>query len=119
MDNYERLVFGLSGSPVATMLTFREFVRPAVYKMMGKTDLSPLFVPASLETSLSKPVGQREILLGTAGVRNNRLVVKPVNGQRSDILDALAAANCSIHLPASAQQYAENDLVNIEFLHWN
>jgi molybdopterin molybdotransferase len=36
----KRLIFGLPGNPLATMLSFEQFIRPALLKMMGHQDLT-------------------------------------------------------------------------------
>src|SRR5208282_199239 len=48
------LVFALPGNPVSAMLTFEEFVAPALLKMMGQRQtVKPLF-PAVLQSDLKK-----------------------------------------------------------------
>ncbi|MCX5655793.1 MAG: molybdopterin molybdotransferase MoeA [Planctomycetota bacterium] len=43
-----RLVFGLPGNPVSTLVGFRWFVRPALRKMMGHPDPAPQLLDARL-----------------------------------------------------------------------
>jgi molybdopterin molybdotransferase len=51
-----RLVFGLPGNPVSTLVTFRLFVWPALRKMMGHPDPAP----PPLEVTLARAVVSRE-----------------------------------------------------------
>ncbi len=48
----DRAVFGLPGNPVSAFVTFLCFVRPAILKMMGATNLDLLKVPAKLLVDL-------------------------------------------------------------------
>ena len=50
--HYKTAVFALPGNPVATYVSFELFVRPAIRKMMGFTQLSRTIVKAQLETPL-------------------------------------------------------------------
>ena len=42
------LIFGLPGNPVSTLVAFHLFVRPALWKMMGRADAAPPTVTATL-----------------------------------------------------------------------
>jgi molybdopterin molybdotransferase len=51
-------VFALPGNPVSTMITFEEFVRPALLKMMGhRAQIKPLF-KARLQEPVTKKAGR-------------------------------------------------------------
>ena len=47
--------FGLPGNPVSVFVSFEVFVRPAILKMMGRTDLYRPEIEAVLEADLSGP----------------------------------------------------------------
>src|SRR5437773_466761 len=48
----ECAIFGLPGNPVSAFVTFLQFVRPAILKMMGATNLGLPKAPAKLITNL-------------------------------------------------------------------
>ncbi len=50
-------VFSLPGNPVASMVTFELFVRPALLKMLGHTDLFRTHTQATLEDEVQKAEG--------------------------------------------------------------
>jgi len=55
-------IFSLPGNPVSTMLTFEEFVRPALLKMMGHSTLfKPLFM-ARLQEPVTKKIGKLQMM---------------------------------------------------------
>ena len=43
-----KLVFGLPGNPVSTLVCFRLFVRPALARLAGEAEAGPSLVPAIL-----------------------------------------------------------------------
>src|SRR4029453_7618969 len=47
------LIFGLPGNPVSAFVTFLQFVRPAILRMMGATNLDLPQVPAKLTVGLT------------------------------------------------------------------
>ena len=65
--------FGLPGNPVASMLAFMLFVRPALYKRAGRRRLFPDTWQARVTQPLRKKVGRREFKRGVmrfaAGLR--------------------------------------------------
>ena len=90
----QALLFGLPGNPVAVMVTFLAFVRPALLQMMGKTEQeTPLLKAHSLEALRKKP-GRTEyqraiVLTGDDG----QLQVRTTGQQGSGVLSSMAAAN--------------------------
>ena len=56
--------FGLPGNPVASMLTFHLFVRPALWKLAGRRELFPPRFHAVAMEPMSKKPGRREFKRG-------------------------------------------------------
>jgi molybdopterin molybdotransferase len=88
------MLFGLPGNPVAVMVTFLAFVRPALLQMMGgKPKDTPLLKAHSLEALRKKP-GRTEyqraiVQTGSDG----SLQVRTTGQQGSGVLSSMAAAN--------------------------
>nr|MDA3902845.1 molybdopterin molybdotransferase MoeA [Desulfuromusa sp.] len=55
-------VFSLPGNPVSTLLTFEEFVRPALLKMMGHRTVLKTLHRATLTEPIKKKAGRLQIL---------------------------------------------------------
>jgi molybdopterin molybdotransferase len=93
--------FGLPGNPVAVMVTFYQFVQPALRRMTGEDPVGapPTFEARSL-TRFRKQPGrtefQRAIVEHDA---NGELVVRATGGQGSGILHSMSQANCFVVLP--------------------
>jgi molybdopterin molybdotransferase len=90
--------FGLPGNPVASMLCFLLFVRPALWKLGGRRELEPpRFTAAATETMRKKP-GRREFKRGILGFGERGWEVATTGPQGSGILSSMVAANCLIIL---------------------
>jgi molybdopterin molybdotransferase len=88
--------FGLPGNPVASMLTFHLFVRPALWKLGGRRDLFGQPFHATAVEPLGKKVGRREFKRGVLRWAGDRWEVRTTGPQGSGILTSMTAANCFI-----------------------
>lgn len=87
------LVFGLPGNPVSAFVTFEEFVKPALFKMMGKNHERE---KEKIEGSLTKPFqnGSRLHFVRVHYAKGKRgYAVTPLKGQGSHMIGSLAASN--------------------------
>ncbi|MBI3786793.1 MAG: molybdopterin molybdotransferase MoeA [Ignavibacteriales bacterium] len=111
------LVFALPGNPVSTMVTFLQFVRPVLHKMMG-VDLSQksLKLRAALEHDIQKHDGKRHFMRGIVRNENGNLIVKTTGSQSSGVLTSLASANCFILLPEERKEFKAGSIVDIELI---
>ncbi|MGR2767287.1 bifunctional molybdopterin-guanine dinucleotide biosynthesis adaptor protein MobB/molybdopterin molybdotransferase MoeA [Photobacterium ganghwense] len=91
--------FGLPGNPVAVMVTFLQFVEPALRKMQGMTDWQPTVFNAIAEQPLRSRPGRNEYSRGFYSIdANGRLVVRSTGKQGSGILRSMSEANCLIEI---------------------
>jgi molybdopterin molybdotransferase len=88
------VLFGLPGNPVAVMVTFLAFVRPALLQMMGcRTPTPPLLRARSLEAIRKKP-GRTEYQRGTvSSAADGTLQVCTTGNQGSGVLSSMVQAN--------------------------
>ena len=107
-------LFGLPGNPVAVMVTFYQFVRPALLKMMG-ADPAPLttFQVASA-VALKKSPGRTEFLRGLLFQDQGGWRVQPTGAQGSGILRSMSEANCFIVLEHQRGNVAAGELVGVQ-----
>ncbi len=111
----EAVFFGLPGNPVSVMVTFYQFVLPALRKMMGEKCPSPLTVKARCLSKLRKRPGRTEYqrgILETA--KNGELVVRKTGNQGSGILRSMSEANCFILLDKDSAGIDEGALVDVQ-----
>ena len=88
--------FGLPGNPVASMLTFHLFVRPALWRLAGRRELFAQPFHATAAEPLSKKTGRREFKRGILSWAGSRWEVRTTGPQGSGILTSMTAANCFI-----------------------
>ncbi|WP_442763541.1 molybdopterin molybdotransferase MoeA [Malikia spinosa] len=108
------LLFGLPGNPVAVMVTFLAFVRPALLRLMGARQTQPLRVTAHSEQAMRKKPGRTEFQRGIASrATDGRLQVRSTGSQGSGVLRSMAEANCLIRLDHDQGNVAIGDLVEL------
>lgn len=106
--------FGLPGNPVAAMLTFHLFVRPALWKLAGRRELDvPRFRATAVEP-MRKKRGRREFKRGLLTYREPRWEVTTTGPQGSGILTSMIHANCLIVIEEDAGDVAVGDSVWVE-----
>jgi len=106
--------FGLPGNPVASMLAFMLFVRPAIYKLAGRRRLFPETAEAIAVEAMSKKKGRREFKRGIVQWQNGRWEARTTGPQGSGILSSMAAGNCLIVLDEARGDVAVGETVLIE-----
>ncbi|MFZ6846726.1 gephyrin-like molybdotransferase Glp [Undibacterium sp. RuRC25W] len=103
-DDHSAYLFGLPGNPVAVMVTFYFFVRPAILRMMGAVNTQPLMIPAISKYTIKKRPGRTEFQRGIASLNEGgELEVVLTGAQGSGMLRSMAEANCIIVLPHEQQ----------------
>ena len=106
--------FGLPGNPVASMLCFLLFVRPALWKLAGRRDLeAPGFTAVAAEP-MRKKAGRREFKRGILRFTGDRWEVSTTGPQGSGILSSMVAANCLIVLEEPRADVAPGEPVRVE-----
>jgi molybdopterin molybdotransferase len=108
------VLFGLPGNPVAVMVTFLAFVRPALLQMMGcKARPQPLLKAHSLETIRKKP-GRTEYqraVVSTAA--DGSLQARITGNQGSGVLSSMVQANGLMVLGHDQGQVQTGELVDV------
>jgi molybdopterin molybdotransferase len=110
----ESLVFGLPGNPVSVMVTFSQFVRPALEKLCGGTPRTPLRLYATLPVPVDKRRGREEFQRGRLQRVNGAWQVRPTGEQGSGMLTSMARANCFIVLPRDVAHLPPGSTVEVE-----
>ncbi|UUZ63461.1 molybdopterin molybdotransferase MoeA [Polaromonas sp. P1-6] len=108
------ILFGLPGNPVAVMVTFLAFVRPALLQMMGTSAApAPLLKAHSLETIRKKP-GRTEYQRGWVSTApDGSLQVKTTGSQGSGVLRSMAEANGLMVLHHAQGNVAMGDEIDV------
>jgi molybdopterin molybdotransferase len=106
--------FGLPGNPVASLLGFMLFVRPALYKLAGRRRVHHSTWQARATERLPKKVGRREFKRGVLSYRDGAWEVRSTGPQGSGILSSMVAGNCLIVLEEERGDVAPGELVLVE-----
>lgn len=109
-------VFSLPGKPVSTMMTFEEFVRPALLKMMGHRRVTRPRFRATLRHALSKKPDRVKYLRVRVDLENGRLFAATAGDQSMSMLSTMVAANAVALLPAERSEIAAGEEVEIHFI---
>ena len=110
----QTLMFGLPGNPVAVMVTFLAFVRPALWRMMGCTDAPPLLVRAQSQQAMRKKAGRTEYQRGVVTRSDDGAVqVRTTGNQGSGVLSSMVQGNALIVLHHDQGHVAEGDPVDV------
>ncbi|MFH4432605.1 bifunctional molybdopterin-guanine dinucleotide biosynthesis adaptor protein MobB/molybdopterin molybdotransferase MoeA [Vibrio diabolicus] len=106
--------FGLPGNPVAVMVSFINFVEPALRKMQGEQGWKPLKVNAIATENLRSRQGRTEFSRGTYELDNTgRLTVRTTGKQGSGILRSMSEANCLIEISPAIDTVKAGESVTI------
>ncbi len=103
------LIFGLPGNPVSAFVTFLQFVRPALLRMMGAADaeLSPRESLCRLAADLQNSGDRPHYIRGTASGGE----FAPVGLQESHALFGLSRANALVRLAPGERRAAGEQIV--------
>ncbi|WP_417499992.1 bifunctional molybdopterin-guanine dinucleotide biosynthesis adaptor protein MobB/molybdopterin molybdotransferase MoeA [Methylophaga sp.] len=111
----EAMFFGLPGNPVSVMVTFYQFVQPALKRLAGESDTLPIIIEVPCDNAIKKRAGRFEFQRGIL-FRNNegQLRVSTTGAQGSGILRSMSMANCFILLEENCDGLSAGSLVNVQ-----
>lgn len=109
-------LFGLPGNPVSAMVSFEQFVRPAILKMMGHRNLFRKAIRAIVTEGLTKKEGTRQFVRARVREEDGRYTATSTGEQGSGILKSMVRANGLIVLPDQTTTVAEGDEVTVLLL---
>jgi molybdopterin molybdotransferase len=111
------VLFGLPGNPVAVMVSFLAFVKPAILQMMGCTDAPQPMVRARCQELLLKKPGRTEYQRGVVS-RNaaSELQVLSTGPQGSGLLSSMVQANGLMVLHHTQSTVQVGDWVDVMLL---
>ena len=108
------VLFGLPGNPVAVMVTFLAFVRPALLRMMGARPEPVLYLRARSSEAMRKKPGRTEYQRGiVTRTAEGGLQVRTTGNQGSGVLSSMVQANGLIVLHHGQSSVAAGDEVDV------
>ena len=111
-------LFGLAGNPVSAMLNFELFVRPAMFKMMGRKNLAKPMIEATIEEPIVNTDGRRIFARAIVQKRDGKYFARLTGPQGSGILTSMTLANGLVIVPEDVPGVEEGDSVQVIMLDW-
>jgi molybdopterin molybdotransferase len=107
-------VFSLPGNPVAALLTFEQFVRPALLAMMGHREVLRPTVRAAFQEELPRKPGRVTFLRVRLERRNGGLLAWMAGDQATGRLRTTLQADGIAVIPAEWAAITRGDLVDVQ-----
>ncbi len=109
-------VFSLPGNPVSTMVTFEEFVRPALLRMMGHRRVIKPYVRAILGEEVRKKPGKVHFLRVRVEAEDGVVRATSAGSQKTGILRTMVRANGIALLPKEKSVFGAGEEVDVHLL---
>ncbi len=109
-------VFGLPGNPVSSMVSFEQFVRPALLKMMGHRQIFRRVIEGILKEDLPVKPGRRQYIRAVVSIDHERYVVATTGAQGSGILNSMVKANGLIVIPEDRDLVRAGEKVKVQII---
>ncbi len=109
---------GLPGNPVSSMITFEQFARPAILKMLGKQALAKPTVQATIDGDITNTDGRRVFARVMVSRRGGQYHASLTGPQGSGILTSMARANGLAVIPESSKGVTAGEMVDVQMLDW-
>ena len=110
------LVFGLPGNPVSAMMTFEQFVRPALRKLIGHRSWFRPTLRAKLAETFTKKAGRLHFVRVELERRDSDVIARSTGSQSSGVLRSMTRAQGLLLFPAEATELREGDTVTVQVL---
>jgi molybdopterin molybdotransferase len=112
-------VFGLPGNPTSAMISFEQFVRPALLKMMGHTNLFRPLIEATLAEDTKISSDRLHLVRCKVLERDGEMMALSTGTQSSGALRSMVLADGLMILPAGKGPFAKGYRVKVQLLHGN
>ena len=112
-------VFGLPGNPVSSMVSFEQFVRPSLLKIMGHRQLFRPVIEAILKEDIRKRPGRRHFIRASVSFENDHYFVTLTGAQGSGILKSMVKANGLVVIPEDRELVRAGEKVKVQLLDRN
>ncbi len=109
-------IIGLPGNPVSSMVSFEQFARPAILKMMGHKNLFRKTIRARLVEDIEKKPGKRHFIRGIIELTADGYSARTTGEQGSGILKSMVKANGLVILPPGLTTAKAGDYVTVQLL---
>jgi molybdopterin molybdotransferase len=109
-------LLGLPGNPVAALVSFEQFGRPAIRRMLGHANLCLPKADAVITERLTNPGRRRHYIRGVVARSPMGLTAHPIGETGSAILTAVIRANCFIVVPETRDIVEAGETLRVQLL---
>lgn len=109
-------LFGLPGNPVSAMVSFEQFVRPSLLKMMGHTKIYRQTIKAFCSEEFQKKAGFRHFIRAVIRREKDKFVASTTGDQGSGILKSMVWANGLIVMGENKTRIRKGEEVTVQLL---
>lgn len=109
-------VFSLPGNPLSTMVTFEEFVRPGLLRLMGHRRTVRPYLKARLREDIRKEPGRVHCQSVRVEAENGRYMATTVGNHKACRLSTIQRANAIVILPEGPSVVAAGEEVEVHLL---
>jgi molybdopterin molybdotransferase len=110
---------GLPGNPVSSMITFEVFARPAILRMMGRSNLAGPNITAMMEDPVKNNDGRRIFARVVVSRRDGKYFARLTGPQGSGILTSMTKANGLAVIPESTKEVKPGGTVEVMMFDWD
>lgn len=112
-----KLVFGLPGYPVSSMMNFENLVKPAIFKMLGRKDYKKRFkIKATLKKKIKNTSRRRNFIRVKLVEENGKYWAIPAVSQKSGVLKSMLWADGIVVMAENVKEINPGDEVLVEVL---
>jgi molybdopterin molybdotransferase len=115
----DALFFGLPGNPVSVLVSFEQFLRPALLRMQGaRAVLRPQLRAVAAEDFVTDPEKTVFARVFVEGLGEGSATVTKSGGQASNVLSAAAMADGFALIPRGVGTVRAGETVTVEMFKW-
>ena len=111
-----RLIFGLPGNPLSSMVTFECFARPVIGRMCGMKQPELLRLQGILVEDVRQTPGRTTFLPARIELTQNGWMVQPISWKNSADMIGFSGANATFIFPGERDLISRNETVEIMLL---
>jgi molybdopterin molybdotransferase len=110
-------VFGLPGNPTSAMISFEQFVRPALLKMMGHKNLFRPLIEATLAQDVNISSDRLHLVRCKLFEKDGKMMAQTAGTQSSGALRSMVMADGLMILAPDKAPFTAGDCVKVQALH--
>lgn len=111
-----RPVFGLPGNPVSTLVCFYLYVRPAILRMLGRTDVGLRRIAVRCGCDIKVANNLTEFIRVRLENRDGATVARPTGFQGSGVMSSMSRAEGLLIGPSAVSRLREGDQATVLLL---